>query len=80
MKAESWWTDWWFWFLLFVAVSWLVMELDSILEAHTSGQRKITDYTLSDTIRRWSAVHKWLAPLTIGVCAGLMWHFFGQTN
>lgn len=78
--TQTWWTDYWWWWLLAVAVSWLVMELVSIAYAHLTGQKNIATWTLSDTIRRWSSRFKWLAPLVVGVCAMLIWHFFAQSN
>lgn len=72
------WTNYWWWWLLFVLCSWLVLELLSILDGHLSGSKNIYDWTLSDTIRRWSVAYRWLAPATVGLTACLLWHFFGQ--
>lgn len=74
------WTNLWWWWLLSVALSWAVLEGTSILFAHYQGLHLIQEYTLSDTIRRWSALHRWLAPVAVGVAAMLVWHFFAQQN
>jgi hypothetical protein len=68
------WTNIWWWWLLAVAVSFSSLELEAIIADH--GQA----FTLSDTIRRWSAKERWLAPLVIGFSAALLFHFFGQSN
>lgn len=73
-------TGMWYWWLVGVAVSWLILELSVIFYAHLRGVKNIQEWTLSDTIRRWSAVHRWLAPLTVGTCAFLLVHFFGMGN
>lgn len=73
------WSDVWFWWLLFVAVSWLVLEIASILVARSRGQRGDV-WTLSDTIRRWSVPRRWLAPVAVGIIAMLIWHWFAQLN
>lgn len=78
--TEKSWTEIWFWWLAAVAVSWLGLELASIVQAHLNGVRQVLDWTLSDTIRRWSAAHRWLAPIAVGTAAMLCWHFFAQQN
>ena len=80
MNTTRAWTDLWFYWLLFVAISWAIFEGASLILAHRAQQRIIETWTLSDTIRRWSASRRWLAPVVIGVTAMLAWHFFGQTN
>jgi hypothetical protein len=74
------WTDIWFWWLLAILVSWLVLEVGSILVAKARGQGNIFEWTLSDTIRRWSAAHRLIAPLACGTVAFLLYHFFMQLN
>lgn len=74
------WARFWFYWLLCVALSWAAAEAYSILKAHLTGAQHIVDYTLSDTIRRWSEARTWLAPLVIGSACGLLWHFFGMRN
>jgi hypothetical protein len=74
------WTRLWWWWLLAVFVSWLTAELTSIAIAHAKGDRHITEYTLSDTIRRWSSARRWLAPIAVGTTAMLLFHFFAQVN
>lgn len=74
------WTGYWWWWLLSVFVSWAAMEGASLVAAHMQGTTHIQDWTLSDTIRRWSVVHRWLAPIAVGITAMLVWHFFGQSN
>ena len=77
---EDFWNHYWYYWLLWIFLSWLGAELASILNAKLKGQKNISDWTLSDTIRRWSAAHRWVAPITIATAAGLCWHFFGQLN
>jgi cbb3-type cytochrome oxidase subunit 3 len=74
------WTDYWYFWLLFVLLSWLVAELASVYVAKRRGEKNIADWTLSDTIRRWSAKYRWLAPVVVGTTAFLVWHFFMLTN
>ncbi len=80
MTTTSWWTNWWWGWLVFILISWLIMELASISWAHYTKQKVITDWTLSDTIRRWSIKYRWLAPITVGIVAFLFWHFFAEQN
>ena len=70
----------WWWWLLFVALSWAFFEGALLVRAHVTGQRHIVDWTLSDTIRRWSMPRPWLAPLVVGTSCGLLWHFFAMSN
>lgn len=58
---------------------WLALELWEIWLAYDAGE-PLDIWTYSDTIRRWSEAHCWLAPVAIGVNVGLLWHFFGQKN
>jgi len=74
------WTRFWWWWIFSVAGSWAVFELASIWLAHIRGEKHITKWTLSDTIRRWSAARRWLAPIAVGTTAMLLWHFFAQVN
>jgi len=74
------WASLWWWWLLAVFVSWLVAELASIWVAHMRGDKHVLEWTLSDTIRRWSAARRWLAPIAVGTTAMLLWHFFAQVN
>ena len=74
------WTSLWWWWLLAVLLSWAALEGASLVFAHLTRQKHIVDWTLSDTIRRWSSARSWLAPLAIGTACGLLWHFFGQPN
>lgn len=74
------WTRIWFWWLLFVLLSWLCLEGDSILQAWGNGQPNLAAWTLSDTIRRWSEAHHWLMPLVTGTTAFLLAHFFYEKN
>jgi|GEM_PF-5438683 len=75
-----WWTTYWWWWLLAVFVTWVVPELATLAIRHHLGLARIQDWTLSDTIRRWSVKYRWLAPLIAGTCAFLLWHFFIETN
>ena len=77
--TEAWTSLWWAW-LLAVALTWFALEITSIVIAHARAQKTVQEWTLSDTIRRWSAKRRWLAPLAVGVMAMLCWHFFGQLN
>jgi hypothetical protein len=79
MTTAVWTEVWWYW-LLAVAASWVVLELGSILVARLTRQSSEQVWTLSDTIRRWSVLYRWLAPLAVGVAAMLVWHFFAQAN
>ena len=79
MTRDFWRRLWWRW-LFAVALSWVLLEAASIVAAHHAGVTPVEAWTLSDTIRRWSEAERWLAPLTIGTAAGLLWHFFGQKN
>ena len=74
------WTEIWWWWLLFVGVSFAVLEIGCIVIAHFRGQKNILTWTLSDTIRRWSALHRWIAPVVVGTCAMLLVHWFAQVN
>lgn len=56
------------------------MELYAILDAHLRGETNIQAYTLSDTLRRWSATRRWLAPAIVGTAGFLLVHFFGMGN
>lgn len=75
-----WWARFWFWWLAFVAGSWFVAEMASIADAHLTGRRYLVDYTLSDTIRRWSHMHRWIGLATMATAEFLMWHFFVAQN
>jgi len=61
----------WFYWLLFILLSWLAIEIVSIALDHWK-----TAYTLSDTIRHWSSARPWLALIVIMVTSFLIWHFF----
>ena len=74
------WTDIWFYWLLFILVSWLVLEVASILVAKARGDKNISDWTLSDTIRRWATRYGWLAPVVCGTTVFLLVHFFLEHN
>jgi predicted membrane protein len=80
MRSFAAWRRLWWWWLLLVALSWAGLEAASLVLAHVTGQQHIVDWTLSDTIRRWSSAEAWLAPLVVGTACGLLWHFFGQRN
>ena len=47
---------------------------------HVTGARHIADWTLSDTIRRWSADYAWLKYLVTATALFLLWHFFVEQN
>lgn len=66
------WRDWWFYWLLAVALSWLGMELLSMYLGRIVHVPNTDEWTLSDTIRDWASTHSWLAPLAIGVMCMLM--------
>ena len=70
----------WLWWLAAVFFSWLPAELFLIWLAHHRGERNIQEWTLSDTVRRWRAEYRWLAPIAVGTMAMLMYHFFIETN
>ncbi|HEX5321654.1 MAG TPA: hypothetical protein VFW46_21020 [Stellaceae bacterium] len=80
MSTDAAWAALWWWWLLAILLSWLALELGSIAWAHHRGQRLVQEWTLSDTIRRWSAARRWLAPLVVGSAAFLLVHFFGMGN
>lgn len=80
LSSLSFWTRYWYWWLLSVFISWLVMELLAILVAHVSGQQNIQTWTLSDTIRRWAGKFRLVAPFAVGVTSMLLYHFFIQAN
>lgn len=62
------------------ALTFFVMELDSIFLAWRSGQRASV-WTYSDFIRRWVAPHRWVIAAIVGILAAVLWvHFFVQTN
>ncbi len=73
-------TDIWWWFLAAFLVVFGIIELGMILWAHVTGRKNIQDWTLSDTIRRWSTLHRWVGPVVSGVAAMLWFHFFMQAN
>jgi hypothetical protein len=76
----AYWTDIWFYWLVFVLVSWFVLEVGSILWAKVKHNTNIMDWTLSETIRRWSGRFKWLAPVVCGTTVFLLVHFFVESN
>lgn len=80
MTTTAGWAAIWFWVLLSVAVTIGILEAASLVLAHLHGQKHIEEWTLSDTIRRWSSARRWLAPLVVGSAAMLLMHFFGQAN
>lgn len=60
----------WWWWLLAVAATFGILEIASLLLDHG------TDWTLSDCIRRWAALHHWL-PMTVwGAAVALLVHWF----
>ena len=65
------------WLFVLVVVA-LEIGLTELLAIIATGWH--AGYTLSDTIRRWSEVHRWVAPLTIGGGAFLLAHFFLISN
>jgi hypothetical protein len=67
------WSQFWFWWLFSVLVTFGIPELWSIYRDHG----KMT-WTLSDCIRRWASVHKWLPPVVWGVSILLLVHWFGS--
>ncbi len=73
-------TRMWYWWLVVILASFVVMEAGAILYAHACGEQNIQEWTLSDTIRRWRSKYRWLAPLVVGTCAFLLMHFFGMGN
>lgn len=70
----SFWRRLWFWWLIGVAGSFALLEGSSIALNEGFG------WTLSDTVRRWSAGERWLAPLVCGFACWLLVHFFGEAN
>ena len=74
------WTELWFWWLFAVFITWLLLELDSIYAAHVVGTTNLSDWTLSDTIRRWAKTRRWLSPVVVGSTAFLLMHFFAEGN
>lgn len=74
------WADYWWWWLVLVASSWLVAEIASIWFAHRCGATHVSEWTLSDTIRRWSQTRTWLAFVVMLVTVFLLWHFFVELN
>jgi hypothetical protein len=71
---ETWARTWLIWLSL-VATSFAAIETAAVLR----DNRK-PSYTLSDTIRRWSAKQPLVAVLTSAAFVGLGVHFFGQKN
>lgn len=74
------WTHFWFYWLATVAVTFAVPELTTLAILHATGAKHIATWTLSDTIRRWSAEHAWLKYLVTATALFLLWHFFIQQN
>lgn len=74
------WASTWFWWLFFVAATFAILEIASILTARRRGQKIAEVWTLSETIRRWSVGRRWLAPVAVGIIAMLIWHWFAQLN
>lgn len=74
------WTETWYWWLLLVFVSWLVLEGYSIYAARRAKQQFVMTWTLSETIRRWSGRYRWLSPVAIGTACFLLAHFFLEGN
>ena len=67
--------------IVWIAVSvgtFLVIEFGSILLRRylTGTWRHAAEWTLSECIRRWSAVHHWLPVLAVGGMAALAAHLF----
>lgn len=71
---------WAIWLLGWVGGTFLVLEFGLIAWAHLAGQQNIYEWTLSDTVRRWSSKWRWVSLVLIGLSAALMWHLFGQAN
>lgn len=65
---------------MLIVMSFGSLELGSIAYAHAKGDPNVFDWTLSDTIRRWSLLYRIVAPATCGAVAFLLYHFFLQTN
>jgi hypothetical protein len=76
MTTTTAWADLWFGYLTVVAVSFGVIELSSIAIRKVRYGTAITDWTLSDCVRRWAKAHHWLPAVLCGFCALLMVHFF----
>ena len=60
----------WWWWLLAVAVSFVVLEGAAWLFAGSP------EWTLSDCIRRWAALHHWLPMVVWGAAVALCVHWF----
>jgi hypothetical protein len=73
-------TAFWFWWFVAVVLTWLIPELIFIAIAHYRGEKNVQEWTLSDTIRRWSKQYRWLAPLFCGTAVFLCVHFFAMGN
>jgi hypothetical protein len=69
------WARTWFVWLSTVAVTFAVLETAAVLR-----DNRRPSYTLSDTIRRWSAKQPLVGVLTSAAFCGLGVHFFGQKN
>lgn len=80
LATFSFWRNWWFYWLLAVLLSWIPAELFSLYLGHYFGAPVIEQWTLSDTIRHWVELNRWLAPVAVGVMCMLIFHFFVQKN
>jgi len=78
--TAEWWSRYWAIWIAAFFLTWLVSELASIAMAHWRGDKHIAEWTLSDTIRRWSSARRWLAPVAVGITAFLLMHLFGIAN
>jgi hypothetical protein len=65
------WTAFWFYWLLTIAITFLPAEA---LSWYFAGGAQ---WTLSDTIRRWAKAHHWLPMVVWGVAVALCVHWFG---
>ena len=75
----TWTYIWWYW-LLFVALSFVILEGISILFAYRTKQSNDAVWTLSETIRRWSVKWRPLAAVVSGIVLGLLVHWFVTSN
>lgn len=66
------WVDYWWWWLVTILVTFAGPEF---YERFRFGN---WNRSLSDTVRAWATVHKWLPPVVWAGSIWLMVHFFGS--
>ena len=78
--SQTFFNDFWWYWLATIAGSFGVVEVASIVVRRILFGQKIYDWTLSDCIRRWAAAHHWLPGVVTASMAVLCVHWFLMSN